>query len=226
MDAPDKWSGAAVAAWEGWLSGDEAGHLRSLKSEATARTNISRRGRCAATLSRYAGCRSGGVEIPRARNGKPRIAGPKGFASLRFNLTHTKGAGDLPGDASGGSWRGCGGNFAQGGHRPGGQTFFFEDRAGVAGKVAAGAAKLRFFELWVLKEAYLKGRGDGLLGEPDQFTVKISDDRRTFAAGEMAIDAASSEPAACGGGGGAIKKAVPIKWIDAKELFEAGVAVE
>ena len=124
----------------GWLSADEAEHLRRLKSEAPRREYLATRVLCRATLSRYVGVDPAHWRFCAGRNGKPRIAGPRGFVSLRFNLTHTRGlviclvtrTGEVGVDAEE--------IFAPGGIRSGGKTFFFEDRAGVAVEVAEECA--------------------------------------------------------------------------------------
>ncbi len=104
--------------------------------------------------------------------------------------------------------------------------FFSKTERASLAKLPRVRRRLRFFELWVLKEAYLKGRGDGLMREPDQFTVEIGDDGRALPLGkwQMTLHRPSRRHVA------AVvvrsKKIVPIRWNDAKGLFEAGVAVE
>jgi 4'-phosphopantetheinyl transferase len=212
--------------WPEWLAADERGHLGRLRNEALRREYLATRALCRATLSRYAEVDPADWRFRAGRNGKPRIAGPKGFASLRFNLTHTMGlviclvtrAGDVGVDAEETSREVEFDRVAK-------HFFSKMERASLA-KLPRARRKLRFFELWVLKEAYLKGRGDGLLREPDQFTVKIGDDLRPLPLGnwQLTLHCPSRRHVAA-----AVlrsEKAVPIRWIDAKGLFKASVAVE
>jgi len=210
----------------GWLSPDELGHLGRLKNEALRREYVATRVLCRAALSRYAEVDPADWRFRAGKHGKPRIAGPKGFTSLRFNLTHTKGlviclvtrAGEVGVDAEETSRQVEIDSVAK--------HFFSKiERASLA-KLPRTRRKLRFFELWVLKEAYLKGRGDGLLREPDQFTVEIGDDRRALPLGNWQLTLHRPSRRHVAAAAVRSEKAVPIKWIDAKGLFEAGVAVE
>src|SRR5579872_1485640 len=75
----------------GWLSGEEIQHLGKLTREPVQQEYLATRMLCRAVLSRYAAVEPGEWRFGAGKYGKPRIVGPRGFASLRFNLTHTKG---------------------------------------------------------------------------------------------------------------------------------------
>jgi 4'-phosphopantetheinyl transferase len=216
----------AATQWLRWLATDERGHLGRIKSELLRREYLATRALCRAVLSRYAEVDPADWRFRAGRNGKPRIAGPNGFASLRFNLTHTRGlviclvtrTGEVGVDAEETS-RGVEFDRVA-------KHFFSKMEQASLAKLPRARRKLRFFELWVLKEAYLKGRGDGLLREPDQFTVKIGDDLRPLPLGNWQFTLHRPSRRHVAAAAVRSEKAVPIKWIDAKGLFKAGVAVE
>jgi 4'-phosphopantetheinyl transferase len=113
-------------------------------------------------LSRLAGVAPSDLHFDVAEHGRPEIAGPSSASSLRFNLSHTRGL------VACGVSRGCDiGVDAERIDREvallGVAKHVFSERE-VAGleSLAGAEQRLRFFELWTLKEAYVKAIGKGL----------------------------------------------------------------
>ena len=102
--------------------------------------------------------------------GKPRLAGPAAAASLHFNLSHTRG----------GALIGVSRSLEIGvdieATQRDASCLDLADRYFSPGEVAAlrqlpeVRQRDRFFELWTLKEAYIKARGMGLAIPLDQFS--------------------------------------------------------
>jgi 4'-phosphopantetheinyl transferase len=105
--------------------------------------------------------------------GCPAIAHPREYSSLRFNLSHTRGmivcavAGgrDVGVDVEAVDRRGQTVEIAE-------QYFSPSELAGLRAQ-PADAQRARFFELWTLKEAYIKARGMGLSIPLDQFSFRL-----------------------------------------------------
>lgn len=117
---------------------------------------------CRATLSRYTGVAPEDWRFRTEAHGKPSIAAPAAFRSLRFNLTHTEGlticlvscAGDVGVDAEETSRIVDIEQVAR-------YVFTEPEHMRLAGLPVPGRTA-RFFEQWVLHEAYCKGTGTGL----------------------------------------------------------------
>ena len=131
------------------------------------------------TLARYAAVAPLELEFTAGPLGRPEIHRPPGARRLRFNLSHSRGlvaclvardravgvdaedtarAADLDGLARR--------HFA-----PAEQAQLFA--------LPPGPRRLRFFELWTLKEAYLKARGVGLSLPLERFAFDLSGVRPT-----------------------------------------------
>ncbi len=128
------------------------------------------------TLSRYAvDVDPGHWVFSHGSFGRPEIAGPRGAPPLRFNLSHT------PGMIA------CGVTL----ERPLGvdveeitrpldamrlaNRFFSRAEAEALRGVPSGARVRRFFEIWTLKESYVKARGTGLSLSLDRFAFHLED---------------------------------------------------
>jgi 4'-phosphopantetheinyl transferase len=207
-----------------WLAKDEVSHLERLDRESARREYAAARGLCRRVLAEYSGLDPRNLRFVLGKHGKPRIVGA-GTRGPRFNLTHTKGlivclvsrAGDVGVDAE---------NTARKVDVAEVAKQFFSAREWLQLQKLRGAARnKRFFEMWVLKEAYWKGRGDGLARK----------------AGALAVDVGSRGPALRVNNwqltlkhvgvhhvaAAAIKAPgrVAIRWKNAGKLFEAGIPV-
>jgi len=181
------------------------------------------------TLSRYSSVDPADWKFTTGPNGKPKIAGPSGFSSLRFNLTHTDGliiclvsrAGEVGIDAEETS-RAV--DIAQVT-----KHFFSKTERTSLEQLPSKRRALRFFQQWVLKEAYLKGKGQGLMREPSRFTIEIDAEGSPISKGSWQLSIHRPGPhhvAAM-----AIRPrrgigSVPVKWFTSRGLLEAGIPIE
>jgi len=114
------------------------------------------------TLSRYAPVPAHGWCFERNGYGRPEVVLPPGCPPLRFNLSHTEGLAvcalalgrDLGVDVEDSERRGHTLEIVQ-------RFFSADEIAGLAAR-PPDARSSCFFDLWTLKEAYMKARGVGL----------------------------------------------------------------
>ncbi len=124
---------------------------RDLAARALART----------VLSRYASVAPEAWVFEADAHGRPRIAAPQTAAPLEFNIAHS---GDLvvvgvaPGNPLGVDAE----HLARGTDTTRLERYFSPLEIEQLRALPAHARRLRFFELWTLKESYLKARGVGL----------------------------------------------------------------
>ncbi|HEX4052971.1 MAG TPA: 4'-phosphopantetheinyl transferase superfamily protein [Tepidisphaeraceae bacterium] len=212
-----------------WLSPAERIRHKQFKTEKLRQLYLATRTLCRMTLSRYTGVSPAAWKFVKAAHGKPRIAGPAKFKSLRFNLTHTDGlvicvvtrAGEIGVDAE--------------------QTSRSVDIPQVVRHFFSAAEQAIFADLprkqrttwflrqWVLKEAYLKGRGMGLALSPDRFTIELDDNGQPLPLGNWRF--ALHRPSPRHVAAAAIRRqrgAAPVSfnWFVADDLLEACIAVE
>lgn len=125
------------------------------------------------TLSRYAPVAPEAWRFESNEYGRPEIA-DRGLSWLRFNLTHTDGL------AICAVARGVDVGVDVEGVDRAGQTVEIAERFFAPAEVAALLAlpaerrRARFFELWTLKEAYIKARGAGLSIPLEKFAFALS----------------------------------------------------
>ena len=123
------------------------------------------------TLSRYCPVSPGAWEFEMGERGRPEIAGPVD-AGLRFNLSHTPGRAVCAVARD----RDVGVDVERLSRVT--QPLLIADRFFAPAEIAALRAshesqrRQRFFELWTLKESYIKARGLGLAIPLDQFLVR------------------------------------------------------
>ena len=168
----------ATASCLKWLTESEHARYRRFATDALRHDYIAARWLCRATLSHYTGVDPAAWVFQTGRHGKPQIAGPAEFVSLRFNLTHTAGlvacavtrAGEVGVDAEETSRAADVEAIARQFFSPAEQTWIAQ---------VSGAARIdRFFQCWVAKEAWLKGRGEGLLAPPDTMGLEWDETER------------------------------------------------
>jgi 4'-phosphopantetheinyl transferase len=145
-----------------WLDDSERALLGEFGGKNLRNNYLVTRILCRAALSHYADVAPADWRFERSAHGKPKIVSPGGYSSLRFNITHTEGlivcvvsrAGAVGVDAERISRRV---NIYQVARH-----FFAPSEQCQLPALAPAKSLRRFFEIWVLKEAYLKGRGRGL----------------------------------------------------------------
>lgn len=124
-------------------------------------------------------------------HGRPEIVAPEARRGLRFSITHTPGlvavaiaeGREIGLDAED---AGRAGDFLGIAHR----YFAPSELAGLRALPDEAARRERFFELWTLKEAYLKARGVGLGLPLDCFAFGFEADGLSFACDARAGDEA------------------------------------
>ncbi len=153
--------------WRGLLSPEEEAANRRFLVEPARRQHLAARALVRTTLSRYAAVEPPSWQFRDGPQGKPEIAGPAGAPPLRFNLSHTQGlvaclvtlgldAGvDVERLA-----RRLTDPLALARH-----AFAPAERRALEGRTGKARREL-FFDLWTLKEAYVKARGAGFLALP------------------------------------------------------------
>ncbi|HEY5095891.1 MAG TPA: 4'-phosphopantetheinyl transferase superfamily protein [Candidatus Eremiobacteraceae bacterium] len=170
-----------------WLSGDERSHWEKLQTERLRHEYIAARALCRATLSRYTGVDPSDWRFGRNMYGKPKITRPAEFTSLRFNLAHTAGlvvclvsrAGDVGVDAEDTSRIVDVDQMAR---------HFLAVRArSFLESVPTDRRNERFYEQWVLKEAYLKGIGKGIASAPERSTISFGENDQPMPIGSWTL---------------------------------------
>jgi 4'-phosphopantetheinyl transferase len=153
-----------------WLTSPERARHERYRTAALRHAHLVARALCRAVLSHYTGVDPADWRFTHNAHGKPAIASPADFQSLHFNLTGTAGlvaclisrVGEVGIDAEETSADIDIDQVAQ--------FFSPAERAFLAASPEPRTA--RFYEQWVLKEAWLKGIGTGLSRSPEQFTIQ------------------------------------------------------
>ena len=155
-----------------WLSPSDRARRERLRSDKLRHEHLITRALCRATLSRYTGVDPAAWTFVENENGKPSIEVPGEFTSLRFNLTHTEGliacavtrAGEVGVDAENTLRRIDVDQITR--------HFFDESERALLAKSATIEDRTeKFFELWVVKEAMLKGIGAGVSRLPESIAA-------------------------------------------------------
>jgi 4'-phosphopantetheinyl transferase len=173
--------------WLPRLSADERAGYTRLKTAPLRHVYLISRSLCRLVLSRYAAVDPQDWQFTKNRHGKPRLAAPARFSSLKFNLTHTNGliavlvtrAGEAGLDAE--SILRSVDVAAISSH-----VFSRSERA-ILAKLPPKRRTRQFFKMWVLKEAYLKGLGTGLWRDPTRLTIKLDAHGRPLPLGDWQL---------------------------------------
>jgi len=212
-----------------WLTPHERVHRQKLRTPALRHAYLASRVLCRAALSHYTHVDPATWAFTARKHGKPAIARPADFRAVQFNISHTDGlivcvvtrAGEIGIDVEETSREM---DIAQIGRH-----FFSTDEQGHLSTLSTKQRKSRFFELWVLKEAYLKGRGMGLSGSPDQFSIRWDSKANPLSIGNWQL--ALHRPTARHVAATAIRQrrnapTIPVRWRDGDDLFQTGVPIE
>ena len=173
--------------YRSFLAPEEVDRQARLVRERDRRLFLISRALVRTTLSRYAPVDPGAWRFAAGPQGKPEIVAPSGLPPLRFNLTHTPGlvaCAVAPGHEVGVD--------AERRDRPvaclglARRIFSVEETARLEA-LPEEERRERFFDLWTLREAYVKARGEGMLRVPrDAVTFRLAPD----AGAEASFDAA------------------------------------
>jgi 4'-phosphopantetheinyl transferase len=170
-------SAAQLAEYRALLSADERDRCRRYLFENSRRQFLIGRALLRTTLSHYVDRDPRAWTFAPGPHGRPELIDAKGMPPLRFNISHTVGlvvvavglGGELGVDVE---------DVRRATRAP---EFAAEFLAGPERDVLATASpadrSARFFELWTLKEAYLKARGLGLSLPLDTFWFRTEGSR-------------------------------------------------
>lgn len=158
-----------------WLTPEERARCEAFRTPRLRHEYLAARVLCRSTLSRYTGVDPRSWNFAQGLQGKPAIAGPAELLSLRFNLTHTDGlavclvsrAGEVGVDAEETSRDVDVAEVAR--------HFLSDSAQALLASLPSDQRTARFFEHWVLKEAYCKGLGKGLGGAPERLTIELNE---------------------------------------------------
>lgn len=175
-----------------------------------------------AVLTRYTGVDLAAWRFGRGPHGKPKIMGPARFKSLRYNVSHTRGlvlcavslAGDIGVDVENTTRRVDVEQFAR--------HFFSRSEQERLAALPERRRTARFFEQWVLREAYLKGTGKGLAAASERFTVKVDRYNRPRPPGNWHLylrRPSTNHVAAVAVRLPSSRTSIPIRWLDADKLL-------
>ena len=223
---PDDVAGEVLDRGLAWLTAEQIARRDKLATDHLRHSFLAARVLCRVVLSRYTGVETSVWSFAAGDHGKPGIAGPAGFESLRFNLTHTEGlvacavsrAGDVGVDAEEIS-RAV--DFAQVARH-----FLSAAEQEQLAALPADQRAARFFALWVLKEAYLKGRGTGLWQSLNRFAIEWGADGNPLPLEDWQLTL--HQPSARHVAGVAVRAQlgagpIAIRWFQAAELLDACV---
>ncbi len=151
----------ARESWE-LLSEAERERARRFRFPRHRRAFVASHAMVRTTLSRYAAVSPAAWEFVAERRGRPRVAGPAGAARPRFNLSHSDALAacavaaelDVGVDVEGAARVRHALEIAE--------RYFTRGEAEALRDLEGAARVARFLDLWTLKEAYVKARGDGL----------------------------------------------------------------
>lgn len=151
------------------------------------------RGLVRSVLARYTGLPAEALRFVANEHGRPELDPVHGLVGLRFNLSHARGLAAL--GVARDAELGVDVEDTTRNSRPEDIADHFFAPAEVQALMAlpADARPARFFDLWTLKEAYIKARGMGLAIALDRFAYDLS---RGRAAIDLAIDPSLGDPRA------------------------------
>ena len=152
---------AQLAGYVAWMNPEEAARQARFLFERHRHQFLVARALVRSTLSRYAAIDPGDWRFVANQWGRPDIDPAHGLGDLRFNLSHTDGLiavalarGELGVDVED-TWRRSHTDQIA-------EHFFAPAEVQALRALPADRQHGRFFELWTLKEAYIKARGMGL----------------------------------------------------------------
>ncbi len=160
---PPSLPAATEQAWSGLLSAAEAAAWRRFRVDGARCQHLAARALVRTTLSRYADVEPAAWRFRTGPHGRPEIAAPEDLPALRFNLSHTRGLVaclvtlGLDAGVDVEHHREIRDPLAIAEHS------FAEFESAEVRRCRGAERRQRFYDLWTLKEAYVKARGAGFL---------------------------------------------------------------
>jgi 4'-phosphopantetheinyl transferase len=155
-------AGADPALLLSWLSDDERERHARFRFQDDREAYLVAHALTRRALGQVAGVAPSALSFQAGEHGRPEIAGPSCALALRFNLSHTRGlvaCGVACGHDIGVDVERIDREVALLGVAR--HVFSERENAGLS-SLSGSVQRLRFFELWTLKEAYVKAIGKGL----------------------------------------------------------------
>jgi 4'-phosphopantetheinyl transferase len=168
--------------FESWLSPDEAERCRRYLRQGDQDLFLLAHAFLRHPLSRYADVAPNEWRFEKGEHGRPELAGPFLDLALRFNLSHTPGlvaliitnAGDAGIDVENRTSTRNPAQLAR-------QVFSKSEQDSLRG-LEKEDLRTRFYEIWTLKDAYIKARGMGLHLPLRQFSFSLDEARKVHIA--------------------------------------------
>lgn len=160
------------------LAGDERARQARFRFARDQRRHLITRALVRTVLSRYADVRPQDWVFSAGERGRPVIAAPSGAPPLEFNISH---AADLvivavtTGRTLGIDTESIAARAAE---IDGLDRYFARQESEALLSLPPGERRRRFFELWTLKESYIKARGLGLAIRLDAFRFELAGERQ------------------------------------------------
>jgi 4'-phosphopantetheinyl transferase len=206
-----------------WFSEAEIASIKQLRGDRLRKIRFAAKVLRNLTLSHYTAVPPADWRFAPGKHGKPEVAEPSAFASLRFNLTHTDGlvaciisrAREVGVDAEESSREVDVAEVTP-------HFFSAAEQARIANSRPERRAA-RFFEQWVVKETYFKACGTGIPESPARISLGWTEDDQPLSLSDWqfglkwiteghvaaaAVQRALDEPP------------TPIHWFDAQSLAE------
>jgi len=163
--------------YEALLSGDERARQARFRFARDQRRFLVTRALVRTVLSRYAAVRPQDWSFSAGPRGRPTISAPSRASALEFNVSHSS---DLVmlGITSGRALGIDTESFeARAADIDGLDRYFAPEESTALLSLPPAARRRRFFELWTLKESYIKARGLGLAIALDAFRFELTGER-------------------------------------------------
>ena len=160
--------------YDALLSEDERGRQARFRFAGDRRRFLVTRALVRTVLSRYAAVSPRDWAFAAGPRGRPAISAPSPAPALEFNISHSSDLvmlGVTSGRALGIDVESIEGRAADIG---GLDRYFALEESAALLSLPAAARRRRFFELWTLKESYLKARGLGLAIALDAFRFELT----------------------------------------------------
>lgn len=163
--------------YDALLSGEERARQARFRFAKDQRRFLVTRALVRTVLSRYAAVRPEDWAFSAGARGRPAISAPTPAAALQFNISHSSDLVMLGVTSDGALGVDAESIVAREADIQGLGRYFAPQESAALLALPAAARRRRFFELWTLKESYIKARGLGLAIALDTFRFELTGER-------------------------------------------------
>lgn len=167
-----------LSRYEALLAGDERAKRARFRFLRDQRRYLVTRALVRTVLSRYAEVRPEDWSFATGPHGRPVIAAPRTAAALEFNISHSADLVMLGVTSDRTLGIDTESITAREADIEGLDRYFAPEESAALLSLPPHARRRRFFELWTLKESYIKARGMGLAIGLDTFRFELTGDRQ------------------------------------------------